>query len=227
MKNTNMITTLTGLAALTLSTPLYAQSTSEEAYWADVPIEAHEVPIGKYVLTEKEQTIVWQEDVYAWRVQSRTLDTLDSNIINSVYQVLNGVAAQIIIVPGKDSIINMSCSPSTYLREHPEDADLFVHTRGLMGILETYTNIETDPRAEKVIQIIYDRNHNGKLSEKEKIKGEKKFTHFLRDAVLEQVPLDGNYHAVFVADSSLNGFEKQFDRYHPQHKSRREQRKYE
>ncbi|MFA6887866.1 MAG: hypothetical protein WC254_00035 [Candidatus Woesearchaeota archaeon] len=200
MKNATIIPTLTALV-LSASAPAYAQERDEE-YWANLPVITQEVHIGKYTLT-----ITSKED----NMYTLNIDTPERRVRASVYQALNGVIAQVDAFPGRDTTSKIWYGSSRALIEDPEYGAMSLEN----GMVLEYTilDLATNSDAEQFVEFVYDKNHDGLLTEREMKEGGEKFSYFLFDAEIEAAPPDEKYHTVFVTSPGLTRFKEKFGAY--------------
>lgn len=146
--------------------------------WEHIPIEEKVVEIGKYSLVLEEQNAVSAGIGYGSRIYSwQTLDTSAHQVIDDISIALGNAyfhtdAVGRVIVHPKDCYVKMNIIDAAVMKPYV--------ARG----------------AEDFLRVVYDKNNDGRLTDREMENGSAQFRSFLFHYALEQIPLDGKRHEV-------------------------------
>ena len=164
--------------------------------WEHIPIEENVVEIGRYTLVLEEQTGFsggmgyGSVDIFA-----QTLDTPSHQVIDDISVAFKGGYFRLDHFLGETR--EFSVKPTDcYVQMNIIDTD----------VMRSYAD------AERFIRIVYDRNNDGKLTEREMQKGSEKLRAYLLDFALEHVPSDGKRHKRTVI-TDLDAFAADFGAY--------------
>lgn len=192
-------------AGTILCSPVSAEMKTVEQLLAEQPVKEKVIDVGGYEVVKKEKSVTYRNASGMTCFAARTIQTPSLGLISNVYEALNGFSVDYARFFDKE---NVSIATSSVKLDKKD----YVMAKGL-GFVNPYAQrlvLEGNPEVKRFIEIVYDRNKDGKLTEKEIVEGNTKFDDYqmshLRDG-------PGVVEDKVMPSIDLTTFESDFNQY--------------